>query len=215
MSRTGRKAVEKGERLWRALQGRQDILPLARNALLLTMIVRVHFGLGALPDSRLGLYEKCAETLLKHWAEPKGLEPSPIDFTQKHKLLQKLAYEMQGEAERLSGEMALQISRADLAGRFRGFLEDEGCPDAFHLVEKVIVRLHARDAILVQYGTDQRGQDLFGFVHRSFQEYFAACWMARELDEAEFREALLQDREGWNETLYLAVAQLPDRRPRE
>src|SRR5258708_3574999 len=142
-------AVEKGERLWRALQGRQDILPLARNALLLTMIVRVHFGLGALPDSRLGLYEKCTETLLKHWAEPKGLEPSPIDFTQKHKLLQKLAYEMQGEAERLSGEMALQISRADLAGRFRGFLEDEGCPDAFHLVEKLIVRLHARDAILV------------------------------------------------------------------
>jgi len=208
-------AEEKGERLWRALEGRKDILPLARNALLLTMIVRVHFGLGALPDSRLGLYEKCTETLLKHWAEPKGLPPSPIDFTQKHRFLERLAYEMQGEAEHLSGDMALQISRTDLARRLKGFLEDEGCPDAFHLVEAVIHRLHARDAILVQYGTDQRGQDLFGFVHRSFQEYFAACWMAQELDEAEFREALLQDREGWNETLYLAVAQLPDRRRRK
>jgi hypothetical protein len=208
-------AVEKGEILWNALKGRKDILPLARNALLLTMIVRVHFGLGALPDSRLGLYEKCTETLLKHWAEPKGLEPSPIDFTQKHKLLQKLAYEMQGEAGQLSGEMALQISRADLARRFQNFLEDEGCPDAFHLVEAVIHRLHARDAVLVQYGTDQRGQDLFGFVHRSFQEYFAACWMAQELDEAEFRVRLLEEREGWNETLYLAVAQLPDRRRRK
>src|SRR5258708_12136289 len=39
--------------------------------------------------------------------------------------------------------------------------------------------------------------------------------MAREMKEAEFRAALFQDREGWNETLYLAVAQLPDRRRRE
>jgi len=208
-------AEEKGERLWGALQGRQDILPLARNALLLTMIVRVHFWLGALPDSRLGLYEKCTETLLKDWTKAAGLPESPIDFFRTHKLLERLAYEMQGEAEQLSQEMALQISRTDLARRFENYLEDEGCPDAFHLVEAVIHRLHARDAILVQYGTDQRGQDLFGFVHRSFQEYFAACWMAQELDEAEFQEALLQDREGWNETLYLAVAQLPDRRRRK
>jgi hypothetical protein len=207
--------VEKGEILWNALKGRQDILPLARNALLLTRIVRVHFGLGALPDSRLGLYEKCTETLLKHWAEPKGLEPSPIDFTRKHKLLERLAYEMQCEAEKLSGAMALQISRADLARRFRSFLEDEGSPNAFHLVEAVIHRLHARDAVLVQYGTDQRGQDLFGFVHRSFQEYFAACWMAQELDEAEFQARLFEERAGWNETLYLAIAQLPDRRRRK
>jgi predicted NACHT family NTPase len=157
------KAVEKGELLWKALKGRQDILPLARNALLLTMIVRVHFGLGALPDSRLGLYEKCAETLLKHWAEPKGLEPSPIDFTRKHKLLERLAYEMQGEAEQLSDELALQIPRADLARRFETFQEDEGCPDARHLVDAVIDRLHARDAVLVQYGTDPRGQNLLRF----------------------------------------------------
>jgi len=50
-------ARERERDLWQALQSREDILPLARNALLLTMIVRVHFGLGALPDSRLGLYE--------------------------------------------------------------------------------------------------------------------------------------------------------------
>ena len=73
-------AVDKGEALWKALQAREDILPLARNALLLTMIVRVHFGLGALPDSRLRLYEKCSERLLKHWASAKDLPASPIDF---------------------------------------------------------------------------------------------------------------------------------------
>ncbi len=208
-------AQEKGEVLWKALEGGKDILPLARNALLLTMIVRVHFGLGALPGSRLGLYAKCTETLLEHWAEPKGLERSPIDSVQKNKLLQRLAFEMQGEAETLEDGMVLQIARGDLTQRFRMYLDDESCPDAFHLVEKVVHRLHARDAILVQYGTDARGQDLFGFVHRSFQEYFAARWMVQELEEAEFARQLAKTRQGWNETLYLAVAQLDDRRRRK
>ena len=200
--------------LWQALESRKDILPLARNALLLTMIVRVHFGLGALPDSRLGLYEKCTETLLKHWAEAKGLAASPIDTGQKRKLLQRLAYEMQGEAEEFTREMTLQITRGDLERRLEKYLEEEGCADHFHLVEKVIERLHARDAILVQYGADQTGQDKFGFIHRSFQEYFAAGWMAHEIDDEEFRRQLLAGRDGWDETFYLAVAQLADKKRR-
>jgi formylglycine-generating enzyme required for sulfatase activity len=118
---------------------------------------------------------------------------------------------MQGEAEQLQGEMSLQIARSGVARRFERYLKEGGAPDAFHLVERVIERLHARDAVLVQYGTDTRGEDLFGFVHRSFQEYFAACWMANELDAAEFRRRLFEARPGWDETLYLAVAQLPDR----
>jgi hypothetical protein len=130
--------------LWKALETRQDILPLTRNALLLTMIVRVHFGLGALPDSRLGLYEKCTETLLKHWAEAKGLAESPIETPQKRKLLQRLAYDMQGEAEQLQPDLTLQIGRSDLARRFADYLKEECCPDYFHLVEKVIDPARAR-----------------------------------------------------------------------
>ncbi len=207
-------AIEKGERLWKALESRKEILALARNALLLTMIVRVHFGLGALPDSRRGLYEKCAETLLKHWVAAKDLGPGPIDYTQKKKLLERLAWEMQGEAEQWSDEMSLQISRPDLARRLERMLKEDGQTNALQLVDRVIDRLHARDAILVQYGTNALGQDQFGFVHRSFQEYFAACYMAQELEPSEFEARLAENRPGWNETLYLAVASLPDRRRR-
>ena len=203
-------AVDKGEALWKALQAREDILPLARNALLLTMIVRVHFGLGALPDSRLRLYEKCSETLLKHWASAKDLPASPIDFYQKRRFLSQLAFDMQGESvEQLAGGMALQIRRAELERRLERFLREKGAADTLNLVETIVDRLHARDAVLVQYGGDQ-----FGFVHRSFQEYFAAVWMAEELDDADFQARLAADTPGWNETLYLAVAQLRDRERR-
>ena len=202
-------AVEKGEALWKALQAREDILPLARNALLLTMIVRVHFGLGALPDSRLKLYEKCSETLLKHWAAAKDLPASPIDFYQKRRFLSQLAFDMQGEAEKLAEGVTLQIRRAELERRLERFLREKGAGDTLNVVETIVDRLHAHDAILVQYGGDQ-----FGFVHRSFQEYFAAVWMAEELDEADFQARLAAEPPGWNETLYLAVAQLKDRERR-
>jgi hypothetical protein len=204
-------AVEKGERLWKALQARPDILPLARNALLLTMIVRVHFGLGALPESRLKLYEKCSETLLKYWGEAKEYLPaSPIDFHQKRRFLSQLAFEMQGEsADQLAEGVALQIRRAELARRLERFLRERGAGDTLKMVDAIIDRLHARDAFLVQYGGDQ-----FGFVHRSFQEYFAAVWMAEELDDAGFQSRLAAEPPGWNETLYLAVAQLRDRERR-
>ena len=204
-------AVAQGDRLWKALQARKDILPLARNALLLTMIVRVHFGLGALPESRLKLYEKCSETLLKYWGEAKeDLPASPIDFHQKRRFLSQLAFEMQGEsAEQLAEGVALQIRRAELAHRLECFLRETGAGDTLRLVDAIIDRLHARDAILVQYGGDQ-----FGFVHRSFQEYFAAVWMAEELDDAGFQGKLTAEPPGWSETLYLAVAQLRDRERR-
>jgi len=171
--------------------------------------VRVHFGLGALPDSRLKLYETCSETLLKQWALAKDLPASPIDFHQKRQFLSQLAFEMQGEAEQLAEGVALQIRRAGLARRLERFLREKGAADTLNLVDAIVDRLHARDAILVQYGGDQ-----FGFVHRSFQEYFAAVWMAEELDEEEFRNRLAAETPGWNETLYLAVAQLKDRERR-
>ena len=72
----------------------------------------------------------------------------------------------QGESvEQLAGGVALQIRRAELERRLERFLREKGAADTLNLVETIVDRLHARDAVLVQYGGDQ-----FGFVHRSFQE---------------------------------------------
>ncbi len=90
-------AREKGDRLWKELQKRPDIMPLARIALLLTMIVRVHFGMGVLPDSRVSLYAKCSETLLQDWWKAAGLSGSTLDRTDKEGFLSQLAFDMQSE----------------------------------------------------------------------------------------------------------------------
>src|ERR1039457_7277736 len=111
---------------------------------------------------------------------------------------QKTAYEIQGD-------WSSDVCSSDL----ERFLREKGAGDTLNLVDPIIDRLHARDAILVQFGGDR-----LGFVHRGFQEYFAAQWMAEELEDSEFLDKLLAEPAGWNETLYLAVAQLPDRQRR-
>ncbi len=82
-------------------------------------------------------------------------------------------------------------------------------------VDNIIDWLHRRDGILVHYGEDENGEAQFGFLHRSFQEYFAALRMAQEPAATRFEAKLKEEPAGWNETLYLAVAQLADERRRE
>ena len=202
-------ADEEAQRLWQAVEAQPRIKELADNALLLTMIVRVHWWLRALPDSRLDLYVKCADTLLKHWLVAAGFAGGPLGLDEKKRFLAQLAFELQdaaGEGE--WGEGVLQISAPDLTKKLRSFLVESRGPGHAGEAEELIERLHARDAILVNYGGDQ-----FGFVHRSFQEYFAGYWLADQYsDYSDFRELLLEekwiDRSGWNETLYLAFGQL-------
>jgi formylglycine-generating enzyme required for sulfatase activity len=129
---------------------------------------------------------------------------------QKRRFLAKLAFDLQSSAapEDLGSEVCLQVERRELRRRLEGFLEESLGKGAVARAESLLERLHSRDAILVNYGEDQ-----FGFVHRSFQEYFAAHWIAEEhSDFGDFRDLLFAkgwiDRPGWNETLYLAFAQL-------
>lgn len=200
-------AAQGAEMLWQAIRAKEGIHSLARNPLLLTMIVRVHFGLGALPESRLELYAKCTETLLKHWTEAKDLPKGPIDLYQKQKFLGQLAYELQGKAAHSSErEIGLSISRSALAKRLELFLIANLGTEYTAYVDSLIERLHARDAVLVSQGNER-----FGFVHRSFQEYFAAWWMVQQFEEDELLKVVFDVPPGLTETMLLAVAQLSER----
>ena len=76
------------------------------------------FGLGELPDSRLELYAKCVERLLKSWTEAAGLPRGALDRHQKEKSLGDLAFELQSShpEEMREGGIALRWA----ATRWRG-----------------------------------------------------------------------------------------------
>jgi len=192
----------KGDELRNALEQNERMKELASNALLLTMMVRVHWTQG-LPDSRKDLYAKCADTLLKYWSEAAGIGEDPLGLDLKRQFLAKLAFEMQNEGA--VEDQALQVRDGDLRKKLDSFLKDKDEP--LSKTELLMNRLHKRDAILVNLGGGE-----FSFVHRSFQEYFASYWLAEE-EESRLPEYL--DRAGWNETVCLAAAQLPAQRLRK
>lgn len=185
-----------GHDLWEAIRAQKYLKGMAGNPLLLTMIACVDLWKGRLPDSRVELYRICSESLVHDWSRAAGDELLGIGQSQKLEFLAELAYTMQCDA-------STQVNRGELRKRLKAYLGRERLDAA--LLDPLMDRLYMRDAILVN-----QGGDVFGFVHRQFQEYLAARWMVdHELDLKE----RLGTRE-WNETVYLGVAMLnpPGRR---
>ena len=71
--------------------------------------------------------------------------------------------------------------------------------------------------LIVERGTDETGEPLYGFVHRTFQEYFAAvdrhlCYQQEETPKiiSDFLQEHLHDPH-WHEVILLLLGKLPSR----
>ena len=206
-----------------ALESRPDILDLARNPLLLTIIALVHRNEADLPQDRAMLYGKCVQTLLEDWEGKKRLSPAEKSrpyYNHRLDLLQLLAYDLHVSAEQ--PRQLQSISRDELENKLAKYLhEDLGLfhkprlarPDAQSFVQFITTR----NGLLIE-----RGQNEFSFPHLTFQEYLAAVeidirtygdpekiWgiVKDHLHESHWREVLLllmgmlgKSRRGWKST---------------
>jgi hypothetical protein len=130
-----------------------------------------------LPRDRPKLYEKASEVLLHQWdVETKEnlLYPelkkylSNIGLRDKQEILRSVANAMQA---RENGLKANLIYREELENILTKYLESTGIPqrEAIDLTKLIIKQLRERNFILCSLGGD-----CFGFVHRTFLEYFCA-----------------------------------------
>ncbi|MCB9383676.1 MAG: NACHT domain-containing protein [Bryobacterales bacterium] len=158
-------AKNKSKKLWERLKHSDDIRDLARNPLMLTMILRVEFDRGELPRSRIALYQQCAETLLEHWARAAQLPSGPLKPRKKAKFLAELAYSMQNDQKELK-RGSLRIPEKALLERLDAFLKHESPATS---AEEVVQRLVARDAILVKQGEDKARLKQLGLCIRPFR----------------------------------------------
>ena len=178
--------------LVRAVHADPAILRLARVPNLLTMMALIHRIETTLPHGRALLYDRIAEAYLESIDRFRGLYSGAHDLPQKKFWLARIGYEMQRRrtlAEETDGE----------ASAFRGKAES---PDSLEiLVESgdVIAWLAAemeRGGTTV--GVDSPGEFLdfvgrrsglflpraegrYAFIHLSFQEYFAAVALERDV----------------------------------
>ncbi|QIR38301.1 NACHT domain-containing protein [Tolypothrix sp. PCC 7910] len=206
----------KKERLLRAINTSKAITELAGNPLLLTMMAIINRN-QELPRDRAELYKKASELLLYKWDVERALSheqhlPTTIDYQDKQAMLRQVAYYMQTSKKGLAGNW---ISASNLEKIFTDYLKNLEISEPRDKARRLINQLRTRNFMLCFLGADY-----YGFVHRTFLEYFCAwefVWQFKEtqtLSLTELKQEVFgkhwQD-ETWHEVLRLIAGMIEPR----
>src|SRR6266567_3921354 len=188
---------EELETLYSALKGNQRLHSLAENPMLLTVITALH-RYERLPDRRILVYDRCADLLLESWAKLRGTDVRWKDMKMgkedQYACVAHLGFALH-ERSQESKEGILESTSIDLTSSVRDFAND--VPTKFLLreiehflrsrklisevaeqrveAERFLELMRVETGLIVERGKDESDEDLYGFVHRTFQEYFAAA----------------------------------------
>jgi HEAT repeat protein len=194
------------QRLKDAIDRSPPIRILADNPLLLTLMAMLNQQ-GDLPTRRVDLYNGALQLLLHNWdITVKKLEEDPsleaIEVWEKQEMLGKIAYEMQFK-EGMAGNL---LDSQRLKQILTGYLKEHDFPEYQKTAKRLIEQLRTRSFILCAYGADA-----YGFVHRTFLEYFCAKDFVLRLKQEQYSREQLRDDvfarywqdETWHEVLKL------------
>jgi predicted NACHT family NTPase len=179
----------KRDRLKNSIHTSPAFQELAGNPLLLTMMAILNRQ-GELPKSRPDLYKDASKIMLQEWdkergvSEPEKLDSDIITLKRKQAILRQVAYKIQERESRLTEN--LMISGMELQNIIAEYLGNVLGKEHQNLSDLLMNNLINRNFILCFFGGDS-----YGFVHRTFLEYFCAWhWVWRFEKE---REVELED----------------------
>lgn len=199
------------QRLKDAIDNSKAIANLADNPLLLTMMAILNRR-QELPRDRADLYDQASRVLLYHWDVDHKRLQLPMDAIgrrEKQEMLRLIAYEMQAGEEGLKGNL-IGVDR--LTRILTNYLRDQGFSEPREKANQLIQQLRERNFILCY-----RGADTYGFVHRTFLEYFCAVEIVNRFEKVrsisfeELRDQVFGEHwqdETWHEVLRLICGML-------
>lgn len=160
------------ESLFASLSEHESVLRLARVPLLLFIIAQIHRKMIKLPKQRVKFYEYAAMTVGKTWLEGKGFHAG-IDFPEERILfegLELVAFKLHLACKNnLIDAPTLKDWLSDVFASRQGYSKEQGNIEA----TKFMATVRDMTGILVEKETGK-----YGFVHLTFQEYFAARHLA-------------------------------------
>ncbi|WP_157252505.1 NACHT domain-containing protein [Nonomuraea typhae] len=190
----------KRDKLGAALRRSTRMQTLSANPLLLSLIAIVFESDLELPERRSKLYARTIEVLLSEWDSRRDINRFPrFTADRKRDLLEEIAWHYQ--RERLA-----YFPKDELLGMIAEFLPS--------------VDLDPADApailgeICEHYGLlKEQAHEVYGFLHLTVQEYFAAAVAARIGAPAIEEIALVRHDPWWEEVILLLAGQLHDATP--
>jgi len=209
-------AAQRRDMLTRVIRQSRELSELAGNPMLLSILAIVGQR-RILPHQRWSLYDHAATLLVDRWDAVRmpsvGADSAAfVDADDKRELLRRVAFEMQNGQSGLAGnylhtERLKQIFADYLGGHYR--LDAKTANTA---AAALLGQLRERDFILTSYGPH-----MWGFVHRTFLEFFCAWAIVREFQHTQrytfadikkiFQEHWADP--SWHEVLRLIGGRLP------
>ncbi len=175
------------ETLYKTLKENPRLHILASNPLLLTVITALH-RYERLPDRRILVYDRCAELLLDTWAKLKGTNARWKDMRMGKEdqracvahlgfVLHKRSQENNANKENTK-DLSNDVTSRFLVKQIEAYVNNQGLisevAEQRAEAERFLELMQIEAGLIVERGKDENGDDLYGFVHRTFQEYFAA-----------------------------------------
>jgi tetratricopeptide (TPR) repeat protein len=200
-----RDAEREAQGIIQAIATKPGVKRFAANPLLLTILALIHRNGTQMPQRRVELYELATKTLIEDWQLgrniPYGARPQKTTLLEKEvtALLAPLAFRIHEEkpsglVEQAEVEAWLTPKMAQLQG------VDESV--ALELVQQFLRKVRETTGLFVE-----RAPGLYGFMHLTFEEYFAARYIVdHESDRVlEIIQSKISDAR-WEEPILLALS---------
>ena len=197
--------TDRADDLIESLKGNPSVRRLATNPLLLTVTSLIHRRKTKLPSRRVELYEDAAKTLADSWMSERRLTPDDWDADETlDDLLPAIAWRLHTESSGgLIGQDDLhQLLVETMRARNPRLTETEAHARAAQFRRNV----SEFSGIFLERGLDEAGQGLYGFLHLTFEEYFAAVQLKDKWKREGFKVLKpLLHHPRWNEVILLAA----------
>src|ERR1019366_9088630 len=195
-----------------ALQTNPHLGELAQRPLLLTLMASLHaWRGGSLPDGREELYDQSVELLLDVWERPKVVHDRQGRPVLQTESAAEWFHAPQSEVRKALEEAAFEAHRTQPEQKGAADIQEEKLVAALLRVAgsgvhhaQVLEYIRDRAGLIIN-----RGERVYGFPHRTFQEYLAARHLTVTGFPAKLVELVCAHPDRWREVLLLAGAGAP------
>ena len=179
------KASEEARKLFRCIKQNKSVYKLAQNPLLITIIALIYYQGSKLPEKRAALYEVATSTLLDNWVKLRAHQKNNIDRAVLIELLAIIAFHIHEHySSSLIPEKELTQMLTNEYTKIYPYMPQKELKQD---VNDIISFLREDAGFLFEKGFAENGEALFGFVHLTFQEYFAAIEFNTKWKEGSFK----------------------------